>query len=259
MDLLMQLQRGWILTGLLVAQASCCLLGGEPSPSGYQALHSTLDAGGGTAASTHYRLISSLGFPGGLSQSVTGHIRNRTGFVGSLNDPPRPQADTVRTGADGLAKLRVATLLANDLDPEADALVLRSFDPVSTAGGRVSQDADWLLYEPPSVFPGVDTFRYAVQDTAGNTASLLVTVLVAEPALQPSQNLIAITVLPNGHRYLAFVGIAGREYLIEWTSQLPASHWEVLATVTADRRGLIEWVDVTAPPPPERYYRTRNP
>lgn len=255
----MKPRRGWLRTGLLVAPVSGCLLGGEASPSGYQVLHSTLDAGGGTAASTHYRLISSLGLPGGLSESVNGHIRNRTGFVGLLNDPPRPQADTVRTGADGLAKLRVATLLANDLDPEADPLVLRSFDPVSAAGGRVTRDADWLLYEPPPGFPAADTFPYASQDAAGNTVTSVVTVLVAEPALQPSQNLIAVTVLPNGHRYLAFVGIAGREYLIEWTSQLPASHWEVLATVTADRRGLIEWVDATAPAPPERYYRTRSP
>jgi len=87
----------------------------------------------------------------------------------------------------------------------------------------VSLDSDWLLYEPPAPFPGVDSFRYTVEDGAGNVAVALVTVLVAEAGLAPSENLVAIALLPNGHKYLAFAGIAGRTYLIEWSDQLPAT------------------------------------
>lgn len=221
----------------------------EPGPPWYGWSHPTTDAAGGVVGSAHYRLVSSLGGSGGANQSAGTLYTNRRGSVGSQNDPPSPRADTVRSGADWTAKVRVTNLLANDEDPEDDSLELHGFELFTLAGGRVTRDGVWLLYEPPSPFPGSDSFRYTVRDAAGNAASALVTVLVAESQATPSQNLITITLLPNGHRYIAFAGIAGRRYTIEWSDQLPAVRWEVLATVQADGRGLIEWVDGTEPLP----------
>jgi hypothetical protein len=220
--------------------------------------HATIDLGGGVAHSTDYHLVSSVGLPGGLTHSADDRISHRLGYVGLLNDPPILRTTQAPSGDDAYTKIRVTTLLGRDQDPEGDTLMLRSFDHVSAEGGRVSLDGSWLLYQPPTPFPGTDTFQYTVEDAAGNLAVGSVTVRVAGPDLDPSQNLMTIAVLPNGSTYLTFIGIAGRTYAIEWTDQLPAVRWETLAWVVADPRGRIEWVDPTPPTPPQRYYRTRT-
>lgn len=243
---------GWLVLGC-VACLSCF----SADPPDATLLHSTLDLGGGTSQSTDYHHISSVGLPGGLARSEDDRIHHRLGYIGLLNDAPILRPPIASTGTDAHLKIRVTTLLGRNQDPEGDTLVLHGFDPVATAGGRVSLDVHWLLYQPPTPFPGTDTFRYTVQDDAGNQAVGWVTVRVADPDLDPSQNLMAIAVLPNGQTYLAFVGIAGRSYAIEWTDQLPAVQWHTLAWVVADPRGRIESVDPTQPTPPQRYYRTR--
>jgi hypothetical protein len=232
------------------------LHGGEMQPRPYRLRQATFDTGGGVSSSAHYRLESSLAAAGGLRQSADGSIADRPGFAGALNGPPQPAPDTVHRGSDQPLKVRVTSLLANDHDPDADPIRLRRFDASSAAGGRVTLDNGWLLYEPPTAFPGADSFTYAIQDAAGNVAATLVTVLVAGTGPAPSLNLVAITLLPNGHRRITFAGIARRRYVIEWAEALPATQWEPLATVEADARGVVEWVDVTEPAPAERYYRT---
>lgn len=236
------------LTGLLHA--------GEMRSASYVLRQPTLDVAGGVALSGHYQLVSSAGAAGGLVRSVSGEIADRQGFAGSLNDPPRTGADTVRRAAGQTAKVRITSLFANDRDPETDSFALRQFDVLTVEGGRVTLDNGWLLYEPPAAFPGTDAFTYSIEDTAGNVAHALVTVLVAGTGPAPSLNLVAITLLPNGHRRITFAGIARRRYAIEWAESLPAPLWEHLTTVDADARGIIEWVDSTEPAPPERYYRT---
>jgi hypothetical protein len=229
---------------------------GEMRSPRYTLRHATLDGGGGVSASARFRLVSSLAAAGGMTRSDGARIMARPGFAGALNDPPQPAADTARRPARQFLKIRVAGLLANDRDPEADPLAFSAFDAVSTAGGRISLDNGWLLYEPPATVVSSDTFTYTIEDAAGNPARALVTVLVAEAGPAPSLNLIAITLLPNGHKRLTFAGIARRRYAIEWTDTLPASRWELLAAVEADARGVIEWVDTTEPAPPQRFYRT---
>lgn len=222
----------------------------------YRLKQATWDGGGGTAASAHYRVVTSLGTPGGTVGSAGQSISLRQGFAGVLNEPPLATPDTLSRPAGLPVKVRVESLLANDQDPDADRLRLRGFEALSNAGGRLALDNGWLLYEPPAGPSGPDSFRYTIEDEAGEGASGWVTVLVAGAGLQPSRNLIAITTLPNGHRHLAFAGIAGRAYAIEWSDALPAASWEVLAVLTADAHGLIEWVDASEPAPAQRYYRT---
>lgn len=232
------------------------LHGGEMQPRPYRWRQATFDTGGGVSRSVHYRLESSLAAAGGLRQSADGTVADRPGFAGALNDPPLPAPDTVQRDPALPLKVRVTSLLANDRDPDADPIRLRRFDAASAAGGRVTLDNGWLLYEPPTAFPGADSFTYTLEDAAGNVAATLVTVLIAGTGPAPSLNLVAITLLPNGHRRITFAGIARRRYAIEWAEALPAVRWELLATVEADARGVVEWVDATEPAPAERYYRT---
>lgn len=232
------------------------LHGGEMQPRPYRWRQAAFDTGGGVSSSAHYRLESSQAAAGGLRQSADGSIADRPGFAGALNGPPLPTPDTVHRPLGQPLKIRVTSLLANDRDPDADPLRLLRFDVASVAGGRVTWDNGWLLYEPPPTVADMDSFTYAIEDAAGNVAGTLVTVLIAGTGPTPSLNLVAITLLPNGHRRITFAGIARRRYAIEWAAALPATRWEPLATVEADPRGVVEWVDVTEPAPAERYYRT---
>jgi hypothetical protein len=227
--------------------------------------HYTLHPGAATAAGTmaasaHYQLVASVGMPGGgYAEAAGGLVRDRRGFVAALNDPPRPQADTLSRAPGLPPKIHVTRLLINDADPELEPLRLRRFTALSQQGGRVTYDNGWLLYEPPAGGAAVDAFEYTVEDAAGNAASATVFVLEAAPGLEPSQNLIAVTLLPGGQRRLTFAGIAGRTYALEWSDTLPAARWERLAVLPADDRGLLEWVDATDPPPATRFYRAVAP
>ncbi len=225
----------------------------------YVLQHATLDGGGGAAVSARFRVQASLGILGGLGGGTTSGVGHGHGLVAVLNEPAQPRDDTAVRPAGLSVKTPLPTLLANDRDPEGQRLAVVRFDAVSAAGGRIVLDRGWLLYEPPAAPTAEDTFRYTAEDSAGNRTSALVAVLEAGSGPDPSQNLVAITLLPSGHRRVTFAGIAGRLYRIEWAGSLPTPHWEPLASVVADSRGMIEWVDTTEPSPPQRFYRTVAP
>ena len=90
--------------------------------------------------------------------------------VAPVNDAPiavdDPISGTEDTGVTG-------NLLANDSDPDADALTVSSTGTFSTAeGGTVTLDADGSFnYTPPSDFNGLDTFTYTIADGNGGTAT----------------------------------------------------------------------------------------
>ena len=90
--------------------------------------------------------------------------------VAPVNDAPiaddDPFSGTEDTGVTG-------NLLANDSDPDADALSVSSTGTFSTAeGGTVVLDADGSFnYTPPSDFNGLDTFTYTITDGNGGTAT----------------------------------------------------------------------------------------
>lgn len=242
---------GAVLAGQIFLQAAAPL-----AVSAHYTLYPAAPAaGGGVAVSTHYRLVSLIGGPGSFA-GFGASLRLGHGFAAALNEPPRPQHDTLSRAPDRTAKIHLTRLHLNDTDPDGDALSLLRFDAVSERGGRVSLDNGWLLYEPPAGGAATDTFTYTVRDAAGHTATATVFVFETAPGLASSQNLIALTLLPGGQRRLTFAGIAGRRYAIEWSDTLPAARWEPLAVVEADPHGLIEWVDATEPPPATRFYRT---
>jgi HD-GYP domain-containing protein (c-di-GMP phosphodiesterase class II) len=91
--------------------------------------------------------------------------------VAPVNDAPRPGADvaSVDTGT----SVEVA-VLANDVDPEGDALSVVSVgEPTS---GSVALDGDRVRFSAAS--PGTASFEYVVRDANGATARATVTVRV---------------------------------------------------------------------------------
>ena len=75
-------------------------------------------------------------------------------------------------------------VLANDNDPDGDALSINSFDASSVAGGTVNCTAT-CQYTPPAGFTGTDTFTYDNTDGIAVSNRATVTVTVGAPANIP--------------------------------------------------------------------------
>ncbi len=95
----------------------------------------------------------------------------------TINGPPVAVADTVTTASGTAVHIAAA---ANDTDPEAEALTVSA---VGTPGhGTAAITADGRVrYAPQAGFAGTETFSYGVRDTAGNSATGSITVLVTGP------------------------------------------------------------------------------
>jgi hypothetical protein len=94
----------------------------------------------------------------------------------TVNTAPDAVDDSVTTGADPSATLDP---LANDSDPDGDALSLASFEQPSN--GEVSENSNGTLtYTANDGFVGTDSFGYTITDGAGGSDSATVQVEVPE-------------------------------------------------------------------------------
>ena len=90
----------------------------------------------------------------------------------AVNRSPSAQPDYASTG---LNKPVAIAVLANDSDPDGDALTITSF--TQPARGTVTRgENNTLVYVSIKDFVGVDTFIYAISDGRGGIASTTVTV-----------------------------------------------------------------------------------
>ncbi len=99
-----------------------------------------------------------------------------TPTVPPVNRPPMAVDDSVITDEDTRVYINV---LANDSDPDRDALTVSGYGGTSTRGGTVScTGAGICAYTPPTNFNGSDTFDYTISDGKGHNDTGTVTVLV---------------------------------------------------------------------------------
>ncbi|HSK41651.1 MAG TPA: Ig-like domain-containing protein, partial [Arenibaculum sp.] len=98
----------------------------------------------------------------------------------ALAGAPRPADDSVATTAGTALVLDIAgDLLANDVDPDGDALSFAGFE--QPQHGTLADNGDGtLVYTPAAGFSGTDSFRYLVSDGTA-TAGATVEVAVAAP------------------------------------------------------------------------------
>ena len=128
--------------------------------------------------------------------------------VGAVN-PNAPVAlnDTAETTSGTPVTINV---LANDTDPNRDALTIAPAGFNQGANGAVTQVGNNLVYTPVPGFTGTDTFTYIVTDPAGNQSTGTVTVTVKAPidpntaplvknesATTPSGTAVSVPVLAN--------------------------------------------------------------
>jgi hypothetical protein len=132
------------------------------------------DGHGGTDAATVMVEISESG-PASLSNFVYLPL--------ILNAAPVAVDDWVITEEDIPVDVNV---LANDIDPDGDILVLIDHDVASAEGGAVSCTVLGVCtYSPPAGFTGTDTFDYTAGDGGGGTGVATVTVEVVESVSAP--------------------------------------------------------------------------
>jgi RHS repeat-associated protein len=159
------------------------------------------------------------------------------------NRPPAARDDSVERERDAGVGVAIAKLLANDADPDGDALSLVAFDSLTPGGASVVEQAGYLLYTPPEGFNEPDSFTYTISDGNGGTASATVHVTVVG---EPPANLHVIVIVPaaEGGFTITFAGIPRRSYAIEATSDIVQGPWEQVATRVAGADGAFEFTDV---------------
>lgn len=159
----------------------------------------------------------------------------------NANRPPQAGDDSVECEMNGTVRLRVLKLLDNDTDPEDDPLTLTWCDSASASNGVVTCDGVYVTYRPPLNFAGTDRFHYTVSDGRGGSATATVTATVTDSTHGQSANIKAIRHDPDGTVRISFMGIAGRTYGIEMTSDLAQPHWQRIAERVAGPDGGYEF------------------
>jgi hypothetical protein len=106
-----------------------------------------------------------------------------TVLIKVTNDPPNAVDDSTTTQKN-VAK--VVSVLANDSDPDGDALTVTSAGPAGH--GTVTVNAGTTVtYTPMSNFVGPDTFPYSISDGHGGTDTATVFVTVSDVPPPPNQ------------------------------------------------------------------------
>ncbi|HSF95138.1 MAG TPA: Ig-like domain-containing protein [Thermohalobaculum sp.] len=86
----------------------------------------------------------------------------------------------------GTGLSNAGSVLANDSDPDGDALSVVAFDEITAGGGTVSMSADGMFnYTPAAGFTGTDSFTYSAGDGNGATASAAVEITVEAAGAVP--------------------------------------------------------------------------
>ncbi len=115
---------------------------------------------------------------------ATSNLATVTITVNPVNDPPLAVNDTYVMFANTTLTVNLPGVLANDSDPEGDAIIAMNFSAASV-GGLSAMANGGFVYTPPTNFTGNATFTYRAQDTSGansNTATVTITV---NPNLDP--------------------------------------------------------------------------
>jgi len=228
-----------------------------------------VSSGGGTATSGSWALEVVVGQPladsGGTEALGDAGKRVQVGYLVQAtpwNRPPVPGGDSVaRPRGNPVTKVRVATLLANDTDADADPLTWVSVGRAQPSGATVTVVDGLAVYVASAGDAGHGSFEYEVTDGQGNVAWGLVTVRETAPGgvgVQPN----AVRLEVEGvDRVFTGIGVPGRRYRVQYTLEVAAPYvWRDFDPVadrvaaTTGALGLFQYVDRN-PVEAQRLYR----
>lgn len=107
-------------------------------------------------------------------------------LVVEANHAPNAQDDAVNGQEARPLTIPASQLLANDTDPDGDALTVTAVAAGADTHGTVSLSGTTVTYTPAAGFTGAASFQYTVSDPAGanDTANVAVTVANVPPTAQ---------------------------------------------------------------------------
>ena len=107
-----------------------------------------------------------------------------------VNTPPTAVADAYTVAQDNTLVVPAGGVLANDTDPNSQALTVGTPRPVSgPADGALTLDADGsFTYTPDAGFSGTDSFTYVANDGFADSAPATVTITVTPSAFVPASD-----------------------------------------------------------------------
>jgi hypothetical protein len=126
----------------------------------------------------------------GLTSTATATVT----IIGvTQNTAPTAGADQITVAENAGATDVTGILLANDVDPEGQALVVSAVQGLSANGATVTLSADGhVIYNPGSIFAeletgenATDSFTYTITDAGGLTSTAVATVTVTGVTLLP--------------------------------------------------------------------------
>ncbi|WP_043648916.1 retention module-containing protein, partial [Chitinilyticum litopenaei] len=101
------------------------------------------------------------------------------------NNGPDAQNDLFNTGQDRPVSIGLATLLANDSDPDGDPLVITSVQ--GAVNGSITLQDGQVVFTPSAGFIGNASFTYTISDGQGGSDTATVTIVV-NPDVVPLNN-----------------------------------------------------------------------
>ena len=153
--------------------------------------------------------------------------------VTSVNDNPVAGADTIQRAANDDTKVKVATLLLNDSDPDGGTLSITGVSS-STPGVTVTLSGEWVLYKHGTTT--ADSFTYTLIDGQGGTIAGTVNVAIQGPDTQAGP---ALQLTVDGT--ITFHALAGRTYIMQRAPDPVAGPWTDHGTATEASRGVYTY------------------
>lgn len=222
----------------------------------YEIGQGSLTAGGGRSVSHIYIVDNAFGADGGIVRSGSGEIvlwTDQLGMLTPLNTAPVPRNLLFERHPGGGLRIAVSKIVQASYDPDGDTLELAAFDPVTSTGGAVQRNANWLIYEPVPGNNKSDFFAFSIADGEGAEAAGIVHIAVWQGTGAPTEN-VSRVVITGDQVIVKFVGIPGLEYRIESTPSLNNPQWQPIAISVAGVNGRFEIREVR-PPESVRFYR----
>ncbi|WP_128565771.1 DUF4082 domain-containing protein, partial [Methylobacterium crusticola] len=141
------------------------------------------DASGGNGV---YAYGSSTLFPTSSYQATNYWVDVQFNPASGTDQPPVAVNDTGPTVTLNTATvIQAATLLANDTDPDGDALTVTGVSAPTNGTVALNAQANTITFTPTTGYTGPASFTYAVADGRGGTASASVSFKVAEASTGP--------------------------------------------------------------------------
>jgi len=229
----------FILAALSLASAGAAVATSQD----YQLTIIGIDQGGGNSSSADYTNDVSFGLTVGRS-AAPAFYANTLGLVAQFNNPPIGADDLRSHGFDQPVDIPIASLLANDSDPDQldEILALNTFSVTTEAGGSVTFLPGFLRYFPPANFRGTDRFNYTLVDPEGDFDMATVTV-VSVPAGNLTPNTLTMVKMADGNYLVRFQGPANaNQFNVLTKTEISAPTWDLLFVAENGGDGLVEFI-----------------